>query len=772
MRRRNAAAVSAAAMAALAALAGPASAQDEAQGQAPAAGGQGSSTPTPGPASTTPAAATPAPAPDPSAPTDLGSLEVEVEKLPPAAKKPSADDQRREGARRFLRQEAKTRDTPLAPTAADPAADPFSDLPSPLLAPPVTGVPNVVIDSLRIPPFLLPIYQAAGVEYGVRWEILAAINEIETDYGRNLSVSSAGAVGWMQFMPATWASYGVDANGDGRKDPYNPVDAIFAAARYLRAAGADTDLRKAIFAYNHAEWYVNDVLARARSLAALPADVVGALTGLTMGRFPVEGDASYTGAYAASKRADGDGATVSITGTRGRTGVDITAADGAPVIAVQDGRVVAMGSTERLGRFIQVRDVYGNTYTYGHLASLSALHIVAKERPEAEAKAAASHVGHTHDEDPAPTRAATAGTRGSGGTNTASSPAAVEAAASAARKPVKERLFADPQRPRSFAAGGQRQITEVPDRSAAQAVPADALGQYLAKPYGLRRNDVALMPLRKGSRVISGTILGRAGRTSLRWKPQTHVRFEIRPSGASAPRIDPTPILDGWRLLDSTKLFRARSASTGGGNASIGQVLLMGKEALERRVLANPDIDIYECGRQDIRAGIIDRRVLATLEFLAASGMKPTVTSLRCGHGYLTASGNVSHHSSGDALDIAAINGTPIVGHQGEGSITDLAVRKLLTLQGTMKPAQIITLMEYAGTDNTYAMGDHDDHIHVGFQPQLGDDPSTGKATAAVLQPGQWSRLIGRLGAIENPAVPLKPSRYAVKVKLKVRAQR
>ena len=84
------------------------------------------------------------------------------------------------------------------------------------------GVPNFFIDKFRIPPFLLPIYQAAGIEYGVRWEVLAAINEIETDYGRNLNVSTAGAVGWMQFMPATWKQYGVDANKDGFKDPYNP----------------------------------------------------------------------------------------------------------------------------------------------------------------------------------------------------------------------------------------------------------------------------------------------------------------------------------------------------------------------------------------------------------------------------------------------------------------------------------------------------------------------------------------------------------------------
>ena len=127
----------------------------------------------------------------------------------------------------------------------------------------------------------------------MRWEVLAAINEIETDYGRNLNVSSAGALGWMQFMPATWEMYGVDGNQDGLKDPYNPVDAIFAAARYLKAAGAETDLRTAIFAYNHADWYVDSVILRARYIGGLPADLVGSLSGLTQGRFPVQAKASY-----------------------------------------------------------------------------------------------------------------------------------------------------------------------------------------------------------------------------------------------------------------------------------------------------------------------------------------------------------------------------------------------------------------------------------------------------------------------------------------------
>ena len=80
--------------------------------------------------------------------------------------------------------------------------------------------------------------------------------------------SSAGAVGWMQFMPATWAGYGVDANGDGVKDPYNPEDAIFAAASYLSANGMPADTYGAIFAYNHADWYVAEVLANAGCYAA------------------------------------------------------------------------------------------------------------------------------------------------------------------------------------------------------------------------------------------------------------------------------------------------------------------------------------------------------------------------------------------------------------------------------------------------------------------------------------------------------------------------
>ena len=118
----------------------------------------------------------------------------------------------------------------------------------------------------QIPGELVPIYERATARYrlGERGvSVLAAINKIESGFGQNLGPSTAGAYGWMQFMPATWRAYGVDANGDGRRDPANPDDAIHAAANYLRASGAPRRWYRALFAYNHADWYVQKVLAQA-----------------------------------------------------------------------------------------------------------------------------------------------------------------------------------------------------------------------------------------------------------------------------------------------------------------------------------------------------------------------------------------------------------------------------------------------------------------------------------------------------------------------------
>jgi hypothetical protein len=135
-----------------------------------------------------------------------------------------------------------------APAASAPAA-------------PTVSVPAGIAGRLPAPPaYLVRTYRDAGRRYDVPWKVLAAINGIETSYGQNLSVSSAGAIGWMQFMPSTWSVYGNGGN------PYSPRDAIFAAARLLHANGASTDLPRAIYAYNHADWYVAAVLWQAANM--------------------------------------------------------------------------------------------------------------------------------------------------------------------------------------------------------------------------------------------------------------------------------------------------------------------------------------------------------------------------------------------------------------------------------------------------------------------------------------------------------------------------
>jgi hypothetical protein len=575
-----------------------------------------------------------------------------------------------------------------APTSFNPTTTiaPFG--PAPI------GVPNFVIDSFEIPPFLLPIYQACGTEYGVPWEVLASINKIETAFGTNLNVSSAGALGWMQFLPSSWEAFGVDANGDGRKDPYNPVDAICAAANYLKIAGAHDDLYQAIFAYNHADWYVQEVLLYARAYGRLPSDLVGSLTGLTEGaHFPIAADARYADDIAA-REALKDGESVEygnaaevISSSPTPRGINIFSEQGAPVVAVNDGVIRKLGRSERLGSYVVLEDTYGNRFTYAELGQL-----VRDRRlvvmPTGQEK----------------------------------------------RVPVESENL----RPR---------LRALPERAEGDAENADALQAAVAAS--------AKGSLRVGSKVIAGTVLGRVaeGTDGI----DSHINFSIRPAGKGAPRIDPKPILDGWKLLEATAIYRAKGKSPFAQLSGAG-VLLLSKEALQKRVLSNRSLEIYECGREDIAGGRIDRRVLAMLEYLSVKGFDLTVTSLQCGHGLLTASGNVSEHTTGTAVDIPVINGVPVTGNQGPGSPTEELIREVLRLQGTMHPHQVISLLDFPGP-TSFPMGDHYDHVHVGYHPLTGDAEAK---FAALLKPDQWQRLIDRLGEIENPSVPVNPSKFAI----------
>ncbi|HEY3681975.1 MAG TPA: lytic transglycosylase domain-containing protein [Streptosporangiaceae bacterium] len=128
-------------------------------------------------------------------------------------------------------------------------------------ATPSNGKPRSYLDLYK---------QAASTCKGLSWTVLAAIGQVESDHGRNAGRSSAGALGPMQFLPSTWRAYGVDGDHDGRADIMNPFDAVPAAAKYLCANGAGgggKSLYKAIFQYNHADWYVRNVLSLAGAYA-------------------------------------------------------------------------------------------------------------------------------------------------------------------------------------------------------------------------------------------------------------------------------------------------------------------------------------------------------------------------------------------------------------------------------------------------------------------------------------------------------------------------
>jgi membrane-bound lytic murein transglycosylase B len=660
----------------------------------------------------------------------------------------------------------------------------------------------------RIPLFLLPIYQSAAVQYGVPWQILAAINEIETNYGTDVSVSTAGAVGWMQFMPATWIQYGVDALNSGYADPYNPVDAIFAAARYLRAAGAASDLNRAILAYNHSDEYVKSVLLRARLISSYPRNVVATLTGLTDDGLPVTGKqfawgslssvatSSATAGAAAVKPKPAaqlsaptsaspataptpTAAAATASGMRQKSApplqlVDLMSAPGAKAVAVQDGRIVKLGSNSKLGKYVILRDVYGDVFTYAGLGSIATHYNKAKASASAPSSGAPAAGATAQPTEPKPKLPATEGRQPvtlkvkahaprSAAHGRASSRAGGHSASSRVdgSAPVatgKMRLFAHPGNPDALASAAR-------SRKRAGS-PSTNAGHPLA--------------LKAGAIVSKGTVLGR-----MRTPPGAHhghMRFAIRPGGDQST-IDPRPILQNWSQLDAALHPRGTKGTSDLLGATASGVFLLSQSELERTVLSDPGITISACGRHDIASGGVDKRVLAALAFLSRSGLKPTVTALRCSRGGATVSGT-SKRATVDALDISAINGMPIANHQGAGTITDLTIRALLTLRGEFVPNQIISLMQYPGAANTLARAQLWDRIHVGFRPSAaGLAPSAAPATKAAHSAGaaktapapivvttdlsttQWNQLITRVGALPVPKVPVKPSSSAIKAR-------
>lgn len=674
------------------------------------------------------------------------------------------------------------------------------------------GTPAVSVQALdyyRIPMFLLPIYQAAAVQYGVPWQVLAAINEVETDYGSDLNVSSAGAVGWMQFMPETWLRYGVDVQEAGYADPYNPVDAIFAAARYLRAAGAAHDIKGAIFAYNHSQAYVESVLLRAKLIAHYPTAVIETLTGLAEGRLPVAhalatGEELLRGGVgtatvdsvkpvtATSTKLHSKAASSSSTTTAGEglsgalkpgstpaptpaasaAGVSAPAAPqrfgeliapaGAPVVAVQDGKIVALGRSRRLGRYVILRDVYGDVFTYAGLGDIAPTYApprLAGTGKVAGIVAAAAEATN----DPAPARPASAGsqlpltlhvrtptTAGSGGGR--GEAGSVEPEGEAGEGIGKVRVFARP------------------DNGYAHAAIARA--RAAGRLFGQRR------PLRVGSVISQGTVLGHTGRGPR--AAQGSLRFAISPAGDTGT-VQVQPVLESWRQLDAALHPRGAKRDTGLIGATAGDAFLLSRSALQRAVLSDPGIGLPTCVKSDVARGAIDTRALATLVFLSRSGLKPTVGALPCAtvvkHGISVPGTRVRPPLS--SFQIVKVNGVPIASHQGASSITDLTIRTLLTLQGKFAPSEIASLMHYPGSPVTIASKARWRTMRIAFSMQAVTRGATATAPGAAARAAkasssstsllggglgalQWSSLMGRIGGIPQPQVTRKPSSAAI----------
>ena len=587
-----------------------------------------------------------------------------------------------------------------------------------------------------VPPFLLPIYVAAGRAYGVPWNLLAAINQIETDFGRiQRQVSSAGALGWMQFMPGTWERYGVDASGDGVADPFNPVDAIYAAARYLAASGAPTNLRQAVLSYNHADWYADRVLSTAGVYGSLPDGIVAETGSLAFGRFPVTGPVSYGDDFRRAEASRDE-----------PSGLTLNARGAATAVATQNVTVSNILLDTDLARALHRRGALPERGITRETTSPAA----AKTTGGPKLRLAANS------------------------TQAAAAPPDALAAVGLVDQSVRDALGAEqpatppaaPQRPGPKTAPRTDGLPRGYGRTSTSGVTVevtDELGNtYRYAGLARLRNGV-----RPGAKLSGGKPIGTLPRTQ-------HASMVFAVSSAAGEPVDPRPLVDGYRLQEATQFYRAVKPL--GGNPFVpdeadqtraAAVVTGTASQLGERVLRDPGIQIYPGGRQDIEHGLIDKRVLGALLYLSHSGLQLTVSCLRSGHSFYTSSGNVSAHSYGAAVDISAFNGQPVIGNQGPGSLTEQAIKLLMHLQGAARPAQLISLMNLGGP--SFAMGDHDDHLHVGytFSQSLGVARS-GKALGPVTFDGGSANVFGtgradksdvrrlsqRLGGIRNPTVP------------------
>jgi murein DD-endopeptidase MepM/ murein hydrolase activator NlpD len=247
-----------------------------------------------------------------------------------------------------------------------------------------------IIPGGGVPPQFMSYYLSAEKKYGVNWYVLAAIHFVETGFSTHSTmISSVGAIGPMQFMPATWAGwkyniggglvssntdltsiaviavgngYGRDGDGDSKADPWNVADSIHTAAYYLSKNGYSTDQRNAIYQYNHAEWYVNKVLSNSeRFKNAATYEGGGEIPSLNPGSFmrPTTGTITSPFGYRDFR------------GGAMHFGIDIASGGkNVPIVASADGKVIRSSLTASYGNCVMVQhNIGGQLYVtvYSHM---------------------------------------------------------------------------------------------------------------------------------------------------------------------------------------------------------------------------------------------------------------------------------------------------------------------------------------------------------------------------------------------------------------------
>ena len=178
---------------------------------------------------------------------------------------------------------------------------------------------------------------------------------------------------------------------------------------------------------------------------------------------------------------------------------------------------------------------------------------------------------------------------------------------------------------------------------------------------------------------------------------------------------------DEWNAalaLEGRTAFADRTVALARYHRAVGlNALVRGLEwarpKLARKLLNDMRVSIYPGGREDIRSGKTDVRVIVLISYLAEAHKQVTVSSLTSGHGVYSRPGVVSAHTYGQAVDIAALEGKSIIGNQEPGGLTEMAVRNMLLLPAELRPRQLISLLGLGGP--SFPMGNHDDHIHAGF---------------------------------------------------------